>query len=124
MPSTFHTTSVRSLSSGVAGRCITSVRSNHFIIDDPDYVGGPNESVTAAEVFFSGLTSCASLMLERIAKEQGISLARIEVSLDGTRDLQATPEIHTVFDRIRMHFDLTGIDHEEGNRLVQIYKRR
>ncbi|MQF69165.1 hypothetical protein FIM12_02355 [SAR202 cluster bacterium AD-804-J14_MRT_500m] len=124
MPDRFHTTSVRSLSSGVTGRCITSVRSNHFLIDDPDYVGGPSEAVTAAEVFFSGLTSCASLMLERISREQGISLTRVEVSLDGTRNLESTAEIYTVFDRIRMYFDLTGVNHSEADRLVGIYKRR
>ncbi len=124
MPDRFHTTSVRSYSAGTPGRCITSVRSNHFVIDDPDYAGGPNEAITAGEAFFSGLTSCAALMLERLAREKEIPLRRIEVSLDGTRNLDTVHQVHSVFERVRMHFDLTGVDHQQADDLVETYKRR
>ena len=46
MSERFVTTKARSYSSGTSGRCISSARSNHFVVDDADYSGGPNEAIT------------------------------------------------------------------------------
>ena len=124
MSDRFITTQARSYSSGTSGRCITSARHNHFVVDDAEYNGGPNEAVTAAEAFLSGITACAVLMLERLAGEREIPLARSDVTIEATRDRQASHEVHSVYDRVRMRFDLTGPSDAQARALIAEYERR
>lgn len=124
MSDRFTTTHARSYSSGTEGRCITAARHNHFVVDDADYNGGPNEAVTAAEAFLSGITACAVLMLERLARDRDIPLARSDVTIEALRDRQASHEVHSVYDRVRMSFDLTGPSDSQARALVAEYERR
>ena len=124
MDSRFTTSSARCYSSGTRGRSIANVRSNHFVIDDADYSGGPNEAITAAEAFLSGITACAVLMLERVAREREIPLTWADISVDATRDREAVHEVHAAYDSVRMRFDLTGPSEEQARELVEVYKRR
>lgn len=89
-----------------------------------DYNGGPNEAINAAEAFLSGITACAVLMLERVARQQEIPLRLADISIDATRDSEAVHEVYSVYDSVRMHFELTGPSEEQAQRLVEIYKRR
>ena len=119
------TTEVRSYSSGTKGRCITSARSNHFVVDDADYSGGPNEAITAAEAFLSGLTACAVLMLERLAREGDIPLKWADVSVEASRDREVDHDkTYSVFDGVHMRFELTGPSEAQCRNLVETYKRR
>ena len=120
----FSTTGARSYSSGTAGRCLNSARTNHFVIDDADYNEGPNEAVTAAESFLAGVTACAVLMLERLAREGDIPLQSSDISIQAVRDREAVHEVHSAYDQVRMQFDLTGPSTSQGEELVETYKRR
>ena len=124
MTDRFTTSSARSYSSGTQGRCITNARTNHFVIDDADYNNGPNEAVNAAEAFLSGITACAVLMLERLAREREVPLRWADISIDATRDREAVHEVHSVYDSVRMRFELTGPTEEQAHELVETYKRR
>ena len=124
MSERFNTLTVRSYSTGTNGRSITSARANHFVVDDPDYVGGPNEAITAGEAFFSGLTACAVLMVERVARDRQYPLRWLDVSLDATRDMEAVHEVHSLYDRVHMRFELTGVSDDQAQELVEVYKRR
>ena len=124
MSERFNTLTVRSCSTGTKGRSITSVRTNHFVVDDSDYVGGPNEAITAGEAFFSGLTACAVLMVERLAREKEYPLRWMDVSLDATRDMEAVHEVHSLYDRVHMRFELTGVSDDQAQELLETYKRR
>ena len=124
MSERFNTLAVRSYSTGTNGRSITSARANHFVVDDPDYVGGPNEAITAGEAFFSGLTACAVLMVERVARDRQYPLRWLDVSLDATRDMEAVHEVHSLYDRVHMRFELTGVSDDQAQELVEVYKRR
>ena len=124
MDERFTTVSARSYSSGTQGRSITSARTNHFVIDDADYNDGPNEAITAAEAFLSGITACAVLMLERLAREGDIPLNWVNVSMDATRDREAVHEVYSVYDLVRMRFELTGPSEAQSRELVETYKRR
>ena len=97
---------------------------DHFVIDDADYNDGPNEAITAAEAFLSGITACAVLMLERLAREGDIPLKWVNVSMDATRDREAVHEVHSVYDLVRMRFELTGPSEAQSRELVETYKRR
>ena len=124
MDQRFNTTKARSYSSGTKGRCITSARTNHFVVDDADYSGGPHEAITAAESFLSGITACAVLMLDRLAHEGEIPLRWADVSIEATRDREAVHEVHSVYDRVHMSFELTGPSQAQARELVEAYKRR
>ena len=124
MTDRFHTVSVHSYSTGTPGRSINNARSNHFVIDDPDYVGGPNQALTAGETFFSGVTACAVLMIERLARERSYPLKWVDVFIEGTRDVEATHEVHAVYDKIEIRVELAGLDELQAHELVEIYKRR
>ena len=124
MSQRYTTTSARSYSSGTRGRCLNSARTNHFVIDEADYNEGPFEAVTAAEAFLSGITACAVLMLERLAREGGVPLRKSDVTIDAVRDREAAHETHSVYDQVRLRIDLTGPSASQGEELVETYKRR
>lgn len=117
------TTAARSYSSGTPQRCICNARSHHFVMDDADYSGGPNEALTAAEAFLTGITGCAVLMVERFAREREIPLMNADVTIEATRDMAAPPEEHAVYDKVRMRFVLTGPTAAQARELVSDYQR-
>ena len=119
MSARYTTTSTRSYSSGTAGRCITNARTNHFVVDDANYSGGPHEAITTAEAFMSGITACAVLMLERLAREDEIPLEWADISIEATRDREAVHEVHSVYDSVHMRFDLTGPSKAQAEDLVE-----
>ena len=114
-------------SSGVAGRAIVQVRSNHFVTDDPSepssYYNGPGEAPGSLELFLSGVVSCAVLMLERIARSEGRALGPIRAEMQATRDPNSTSQ-PPVLDSARLTFVFTGLTDEEAGQLVETFKRR
>ena len=89
-----------------------------------DYSGGPHEAITAGEAFLSGITACAVLMLERLAREGDIPLKWANISIEAMRDRDAVHEVHSVYDGVHMRFELTGPDEAQASELVETYKRR
>ncbi|MBI4233714.1 MAG: OsmC family protein [Chloroflexi bacterium] len=124
MTERFVTTQARTYSSGTPGRAICNTRNHHFVVDNAPYAGGPAEAITAAEAFLSGVTACAVLMLERVARESNIPLRWADVGIEATRDSEAIHEVHSVYDKVHMVFQLTGPSKAQAAELVEIYKRR
>ena len=118
------TSAARSYTSGTPRRCICSARNQHFVMDDADYSGGPNEALIAAEAFLTGITGCAVLMTERVALDRNIPLDYLDVSIEAGRDMDSRPSEHSVYDRIHMRFELTGPNEAQAEELVGVYKRR
>jgi uncharacterized OsmC-like protein len=114
-----------SYSSGTPGRTLMKVRGNHFVSDDPDHprYGGPGEAPGAGELFLSGITSCAVLMLERIARKDELPLERVHVAMEASRDIDSGRQPPT-FDSARMTFTLWGLTDEQAGQLVETFKRR
>lgn len=113
-------------SSGTQGRALQKVRSNNFVIDDAnrDPYYGPGEAPNAGEYFLSGITGCAVLMMERIARTEDMSLERVHVRMQAGLDTQAERGEHTLLDTAEMHFSFTGVSDEEAERLVHIFKSK
>ena len=109
----------RSYSSGTLGRAICNARNHHWVADD---TGG--DEIGAGELFLSGITACAINMVERIAREEEIGLDWMDVSAEAYRDLDATPGDRTVYEDVRIHFQMWGLDDSDGEHLVDIWKRR
>jgi uncharacterized OsmC-like protein len=113
-------------SSGMQGRALQRVRENNFVIDDAnrDPYYGPGEAPNAGEYFLSGITGCAVLMMERIARTEDVPLEKVHVRMEAGLDTQAERGEHTLLDTAHMHFNFTGTSKEQAERLVDIFKAK
>lgn len=110
---------VHGYSTGTSGRAICNARTHHFVSDD---VGG--DAVSAAELFLSGVSACAVNMVERLAKQDKQPLQWMDVSVEAYRDPDKSAGDVTVFDAIRVHFEMWGVASEHAEGLVETWKRR
>lgn len=113
-------TSVRSQGSSVPGRSLNAARSNHFVIDEPAYNGGPGEALTPAEAFLSGVSACGVLLIEAFARKEGIPLRSVMVQIEGLRT-KADP---ANFKQVNLVVEITGADDRQADHLVEKYKAR
>lgn len=110
---------VHGYSTGTPGRAICNARNQHFVSDD---VGG--DAVGAAELFLSGVSACAVNMVERLARQDQIPVQWMDVSVEAYRDPNKAAGEVTVFDAIRVHFEMWGVAPEQAESLVETWKRR
>jgi len=110
---------VHSYSTGTHGRAICNARTHHFVSDD---VGG--DAIGAGELFLSGVSACAVNMVERLAKQDQIPLQWMDVGVEAYRNPDKKPGDLTLFDAIRVHFEMWGIQAEQAEELVETWKRR
>src|SRR5437868_9422555 len=73
---------VQSRSTSTPGRSINEVRQHRLVIDEPTHLGGPGEEITPADAFLAGVSACGVLLVQGRARETGIRLDQIDVSLD------------------------------------------
>ncbi|MFZ0721897.1 MAG: OsmC family protein [Xanthobacteraceae bacterium] len=62
------------------------VRDFHFVTAEPEKIGGNNEGPTPMEYVLGALNGCLGVVVELVAKEQGIPLADLKVSSSGLVD--------------------------------------
>ena len=106
-------------SSGIEGRAICNARANHWVSDD-----GGGDAVYSGELFLSGISSCAVNMVERLARADNIELEWMEVSLESYRDATVDHGDLTLYDAIRIKFEMWGIEDEDAFDLVELWKKR
>ena len=114
---------VKTVSTGIPGRHIWSARHNHVVIDDSTAHEGPGDAPGAGELFLAGITGCATLMMERLARAASVPLKRVEVSMEGVIDTEARREGPAVFESARLEFVMAGIAQAQAQQFVDIYKR-
>lgn len=110
---------VRSYSTGTLGRAICNARNHHWVADD---AGG--EELGAGEFFLGGIGACAVNMVERLAKEGKMPLQWMDVDVEAYRDLQKAAGERTVYDAIRVRFEMWGVQDDHAQQLVETWKRR
>ena len=110
---------VRSYSTGTLGRSICNSRNHHWVADDS---GG--EELGAGEFFLSGLSACAVNMIERVAREEERPLDWMDVSVEAYRDTDALVGDRSLYEDIRIHLQMWGVSDEDGESLVDTWKRR
>ncbi len=106
-------------SSGTHGRAICNARTHHWVADD-----GSGDSVHSGELFLSGITACAVNMVERIALTDDSPVNFMEVSAEAYRDPDSVPGDLTLYADVRIHFKIWGVDDDQGNHLVDTWKKR
>lgn len=119
MTSRYTTTKACTCSSGTPGRAICSARSHHFVSDD---TGG--EALNPGELFLAGISSCAVNLVERSARQDKIPLQWMDVSVEAVRDHESVPQPFTVYDDVKVHFQMWGIEEALAQSLVEVWEQR
>ena len=116
---------VAAKSTDTHGRVQCAVRSHHFIVDGPVQNGAPGEEVTPAEMFLTGVASCGVELVQSFAKAENLPLKSIRVGIEGMMD-RGNPvrQDVTVFNSVRIQFDLAGVTPDQGRTLIDRFKGR
>ena len=115
---------VAARSTDTHGRVLCNVRNHHFIVDGPVQNGAPGEAITPAELFLTGIAACGVELVQSFAKAEGMPLKGIHVDITGMMD--RTKPVRTdvsVMNSVRVKFDLAGVTAEQGNALIDRFKR-
>jgi len=86
------------------------VRDFRFIIAEPEKIGGKNEAPTPMEYVLGALNGCLGVVIELVAKEQGIALRDLHISSSGLvdqRGLFGTADVSPQFQSVDVA--VTGI---------------
>ena len=110
---------VNSHSTGTLGRAICNARTHAYVAD-----GSGGEMVGAGELFLSGISACAVNMVERIAHDEKIALDWMYVTVESYKDADADHGDLSLYDGIRVYFEMWGVDDDEAHQLVDAWKRR
>lgn len=116
---------VAARSTDVFGRVLCNARDHHFIVDGPVQNGCPGEELTPPEVFLSAVAACGVELVHVIARDQGVTVGKVKLSIHGTvdRGRQSRPDV-TVFNSVRLNFVVGGTDGSTAAQLVEGFKRR
>ncbi|KXH84035.1 OsmC family protein [Sporosarcina sp. HYO08] len=92
-----------------------------FIVDEPKSLGGKDEGPNPLEFVLAGLSSCASVMIALIAKEQKFSYEAVEFKNAGELDVRGLRGVEGV----SPHFQSVNLDvfiktEESDERLEQL----
>ena len=116
---------VHARSTDTFGRVLCSSRNHHFIVDGPVQNGCPGEAVTPAELFLAGIAACGVELLQSLAKEAQVALRSIRVEISGLLDRSKPVRTDvTVFNSVRLQFQLSGVTAAEGGDLIERFKGR
>src|SRR5712691_10984016 len=107
------------------GRVLCSARNHHFVIDGPVQNGCPGEAVTPPEAFLSGVAACGVELLEVIARELGLPIPSARVRIEGIvdRSRPVRPDV-TLFNSVRLQFEVSGVTRDQATGLVERFKKR
>ncbi|HXJ81771.1 MAG TPA: OsmC family protein [Candidatus Methylomirabilis sp.] len=109
---------VRSSSSGTIGRAVSQARGSRLVLDSSSH---PNlDAFTNSEAFLGAISSCGVTLIETYARDKGIPMTRMEVTIEGSR----TAEEPNRFASIAMSFAISGVSREQAEHLVETYRSR
>jgi uncharacterized OsmC-like protein len=115
----------RAASTDTFGRVLCSARNHHFVIDGPEQNGCPGEEVTPAELFLSAVASCGVELVQVLAKSAGISLAGIDVTIQGLMDRSRPVRSDvSLFNSVSLRFRMKGVTDDDAKQLVEKFKGR
>jgi uncharacterized OsmC-like protein len=124
-PSDIRQYEARATSTDTFGRVLCSARNHHFVIDGPEQNGCPGEEVTPAEMFLAAVASCGVELVQVLAKSAGISLQRIDVTIQGLMDRSKPVRSDvTLFNSVSLRFRMNGVTDGDAKQLVEKFKGR
>jgi len=109
--------SVQSRSSGTVGRAVSAGHGATLVLDSSSRPQA--DAFTNSEAFLAAVSSCGVTLIEAHARDTGVPLARMAVSIEGARD-PAVPRYQSV----TMRFELAGVTQAQAEELVATYRSR
>jgi uncharacterized OsmC-like protein len=109
---------VRSSSSGTVGRAVSVARGARLTLDSSSRP--QPDALTNSEAFLASIASCGVTLIEMHAQETGVPVARMDVTIEGTR----TAEDPARFAGVTMRFAIAGVGQADAERLVETYRSR
>ena len=110
--------SVRSSGSGIPGRARSEARGHRLFLDSSSRPQA--DAFTNSEAFLAGVSSCGVTLIEMHAKESGIPMTGIDVTIEGARTA-AEPNRFAV---VTMTFEIAGVSQAQADELVATYRGR
>lgn len=93
-----------------ATRCEVVARDHRFIIDEPFANHGTNEGPTPLQTLLGAFAGCTTVILNRIAMEQKITISALSIGVTGhldRRGIAGTAVVTNVFPDINLTIDCT-----------------
>lgn len=109
----------RSHSMGIVGRSICNARNHHWVAEN---TGG--EAVGAGELFCASIAACAVNMCSTIAKNETRALEGMEVNVALYRDFDKPQGEVSLYDSVRVQFQMWGVSDDDARFLVKTWKSR
>ena|SRR5215470_1972931 len=109
---------VRSSSSGTVGRAHNAARGHRLALDSSSRPQA--DAFTNSEAFLAGISSCGVTLIEGHARDTGVPLTRMDVTIQGVRSA-AEPNR---FASVTMTFELAGVTQAQAETLVETYRNR
>src|SRR2546426_12105622 len=107
---------IRSSSSGVLGRARNAARGVTVAFDSSSRP--QPDALTNSEAFLAAVSSCGVTLIEMHARETGVPLTRMDVTIEGVR----TAAEPNRFASVTMRFALTGVSQIQAEDLVQTHR--
>jgi uncharacterized OsmC-like protein len=108
---------IASSSSGTIGRARNEVRGVALALDSSSRP--QPDAFTNSEAFLGAVSSCGVTLIEMHAKETGVPLSRMTVTIEGRR-----PPTLPRFSSVTMTFEMTGVSQAQAEALVETYRSR
>jgi uncharacterized OsmC-like protein len=115
----------RAASTTTFGRVLVGARDQHLVVDGPVANGCPGEAITPGELFLSAVAACGVELIQVLAKGDDVPLQRVDVVVEGVqnRDAPVRPDV-SLFNSVKLEFQLAGVTESQGRDLVERFKRR
>ena len=109
----------RCYSVGIVGRSICNARNQHWVAEN---TGG--DAVGAGEMFCASIAACAVNMVETIASKEQRPLGGMDVSVAAYRDFDKPAGDVSLYDAVRIKFQMWGVSDDDARFLVKTWKMR
>lgn len=109
----------KSYSTGIVGRSICNARNHHWVAEN---TGG--DAVGAGEMFCASIAACAVNMVSTIADKEDRALDGMEVSVALYRDFDKAQGEVSLYDSVRVQFEMWGVSDDDAKFLVKTWKQR
>ncbi len=90
-----------------ATKFVANSRTFSFIVDEPPTLGGTDHGANPVEYLLAGFAGCLNVVAHLVAKEQGINLKSLKISVDGdinpARLLGLSTDDRAGFQSLRVH---------------------
>jgi putative redox protein len=108
------------------GRAIVSARGNHFVIDSPGALAGPNEEVNPLDALLAALGSCGIFVAEAAAPKIEAPLTGASAVVQGDFDPRGLKgeAVDPSLQALRVHLALPGAEADQAAKLVENFQAR